>query len=324
MARFAIIRRIMIAAPKDAHKYVDICFKVINKINLSRHMKSELLEPCHWITHTIPRFNSNGPQPEINRQIVNESDFIIAFFKHEPGTPTGKYESGTVEEINLHMLDDKQGMVYFYRGDSTDQNKDEQQRLAEVKSWCFARGVMGEFNTIDELETSLSKHINLLLNKYPLLVNEKVKALANKEAQELERLTRDRKEFHFQKFKIEKGVELRYQTFTLKENIWWAREKDVLVDPKLPLQVTKIRDTLEGQIYNSFKFYLKIPNEEKVKKLYRTRLVNADAVVTGFGEVDPEDNAWWRIWFLHPDGFIHPYLATTYRANHSVIDLSGL
>jgi hypothetical protein len=46
--------------------------------------------------------------------------------------------------------------------------------------------------------------------------------------------------------------------------------------------------------------------------------------VTGKGSVDADDPDWWRIWFFHPEGFVHPYSARSYLANHSLVDLSWL
>jgi hypothetical protein len=65
------------------------------------------------------------PQDIINKKIINEMDFVIAFFRHKLGTPTiniksGKVraKSGSVEEL-LQAIDNTKknapiGMAYFY------------------------------------------------------------------------------------------------------------------------------------------------------------------------------------------------------------------
>lgn len=330
MARFAIIRRIIICAPGDASDLVDVGFSVANRINRSIHMNSELLEPIHWSTHTRPGFNENGGQAEINRQIVDQSDILIAFFRNRLGTPTSDHESGTVEEIKRHVGNNKPAMVYFSSEDlPRDHDKLELARLEAFKSWCFERGLMGSYSGHDNLSSLLEQNIKLLVTQNPISAEEKVASLANKTARELELLSRDRREFRFGDIKIDDdGVELRCRLFALDKaedslsSTWWTSITEFVVDPNLMLKMAKIRKHLNGEIYNSFKFYLHVPNKEVIKKKYRNRLVNADAVVTGFGDKDPEENGWWRIWFLHPEGFIHPYLSKTYLANHSVIDLS--
>jgi len=92
------------------------------------------------------------PQDVINKRLIEESDFVVAIFKHKLGTPTkdvvtGKprAESGTVEEL-LQALDGSKrnhpiGMAYFYSTapiislDSPDKEKIEKDwmRLKEFK-----------------------------------------------------------------------------------------------------------------------------------------------------------------------------------------------
>ncbi len=52
----------------------------------------------------------------INEYLVTSSDWLIAVFKNKLGTPTGKAESGTLEEIELFRTDNplKPVSVYFF------------------------------------------------------------------------------------------------------------------------------------------------------------------------------------------------------------------
>ena len=65
------------------------------------------------------------PQDVINQKIINESDFVIAVFRHKLGTPTKDFstglvraESGTAEELlqTLDKTDENRpiGMAYFF------------------------------------------------------------------------------------------------------------------------------------------------------------------------------------------------------------------
>ena len=97
--------------------------------------------------------SQNGySQDLINKKLINESDFVIAIFKHKLGTPTlnlsdreQKAESGTVEEL-LQALDNAKnnhpiGMAYFFSKapvislDSPDKEKIEKEwnRLTDFK-----------------------------------------------------------------------------------------------------------------------------------------------------------------------------------------------
>ena len=61
-----------------------------------------MLEPVGWETHSVPELGDR-PQAIINRQILRESDLLIAVFWTRIGTATGAHPSGTVEEIEEHL-----------------------------------------------------------------------------------------------------------------------------------------------------------------------------------------------------------------------------
>lgn len=332
MTRYALIRRIMIAAPADADNLVEQAFKAIHEKNQSNYLSNELLEPVNWKTSTRPGFNTSGAQAEINAQLLQHSDILIAIFRNKLGVPTADHESGTVEEIKQHIQSARPAMVYFsdeplpQHHDSTEFNK-----LKQFKTWCYNNGRMGTFNNPEDFHKTLQHHLSLLLNQHPVSIGEKVAALANKPNREIELLERDNREFRFEKIKIDdEDVEFRCQTFRLGNYdpntpaSWWLPDEDFYLDAHHGIQHSTIRRQMHYNLANSFKFYLKVPNKNATIKKYRNRLVNADAVVTGYGDIHPDNNHWWRLWFLHPEGFIHPYLAKSYLANHSLLDLSGL
>ena len=91
------------------------------------------------------------PQDVINQKIIQESDFVVAIFRHKLGTPTvdnqgsQRYESGTVEELlqalNKTKKDHPIGMAYFFSKapvislDSPDKDRIEKdwKRLSDFK-----------------------------------------------------------------------------------------------------------------------------------------------------------------------------------------------
>lgn len=64
------------------------------------------------------------PQAIINKQLLEQSDLLVAVFWTRLGSPTGATNSGTVEEIEEHLAAKKPTMLYFssapVRPDSVD------------------------------------------------------------------------------------------------------------------------------------------------------------------------------------------------------------
>lgn len=68
--------------------------------------------PIGWESHSSPAMGDR-PQGIISKQILKGCDLLIAVFWTKFGTPTGKAESGTAEEIKEHLADGKPALLYF-------------------------------------------------------------------------------------------------------------------------------------------------------------------------------------------------------------------
>lgn len=71
-----------------------------------------LLDIVDWKSDSYPESRKKG-QEAINEQLVNKSDMIIALFWTRFGSPTDKYGSGTEEEIELMIKNNKNVFLYF-------------------------------------------------------------------------------------------------------------------------------------------------------------------------------------------------------------------
>jgi len=117
-------------------------------------------------------------QDVINERIIDESDFVVAVFKHKLGTPTTdtstglqRAESGTAEEL-LQALDKTKdshpiGMAYFFSKapvislDSPDKDKIEKewQRLGEFKDSIKDRMIYKPYTDGNELMSIVLKDL---------------------------------------------------------------------------------------------------------------------------------------------------------------------
>lgn len=157
----ATIYRVLIASPSDVpdeRRAIPEAIYAWNDLH-SVDMAVALL-PVKWETHATPEMGDR-PQAIINKQIVQECDVLVGVFWTKLGTPTGKAESGTVEEIKEFRAKDKPVLLYFSSApvhpDSVD--LDQYNRLQAFKKECYASGIVFPYSSVDELRGLLHRHL---------------------------------------------------------------------------------------------------------------------------------------------------------------------
>ncbi|MEC5424250.1 DUF4062 domain-containing protein [Virgibacillus sp. C22-A2] len=112
----------------------------------------------------------NSPQEVINHQVVEKCDLLIGAFWTRLGTPTNKYSSGTVEEIEKHIKSEKPAMLYFSSQpvamDTVD--LDQVTKLKQFKQSCQSRGLYEEYDSHSDFKQKFYHHLQLKLNEHPL------------------------------------------------------------------------------------------------------------------------------------------------------------
>lgn len=95
----------------------DVVGKVLHEWNASHFERmGVILHPVRWESHAYPG-SGDRPQAIINKQIVESGDIVIAIFGYRLGTPTGKAQSGTIEEIEEFRKAGKYVALYFSTAD---------------------------------------------------------------------------------------------------------------------------------------------------------------------------------------------------------------
>ena len=116
--------------------------------------------PIGWETHSSPEM-SDRPQAIINTQVLKTCDLLVAVFWTRLGTPTGAATSGTVEEINEHLVAGKPAMIYFssapVRLDSV--NNEQYDKLRRFKEELRKRGLIDEYDDLTSFREKLSRHL---------------------------------------------------------------------------------------------------------------------------------------------------------------------
>lgn len=161
----ATVYRILIGAPSDIEKEIEIARTEIYKWNDLNSCHSEIfLLPLHWSINTYPTFGSS-PQDSINEQLVSNSDLMICIFGTRIGTVTNNAESGTIEEIEEHIKRGKEVMVFFKRKVSlNDIDEIQLNRLREFKNRNISNMFFCEYEDENEFKRIISDKLNLFIN----------------------------------------------------------------------------------------------------------------------------------------------------------------
>ena len=104
---------IMISCPSDVKNERKIVEAVIDDINATFGFQSGMLiRTLYWEKNVFPQAGKS-PQDIVNEQVIPRADAVIAIFGNKIGSPTEKYNSGTIEEIEIVKDAGKQVFVYF-------------------------------------------------------------------------------------------------------------------------------------------------------------------------------------------------------------------
>lgn len=167
MSYQATVYRIMISSPSDVVAEREIIHKAIHTWNVCNSEKEGIvLLPMDWQNNSTPEMGYH-PQEILNKQLVSESDILIAVFWHRIGSPTLKAESGTIEEINEFINTKKPVMLYFSsKNIPSECDMMQVSRLREFKKSCKDKGLFAEYRTDEEFQDIVSRHISNTLNGF--------------------------------------------------------------------------------------------------------------------------------------------------------------
>jgi len=173
MSYIATVIPVMIASPGDVKREREEVRKAIYSWNdVNSKNTSMILNPIGWETNGAPEMGDRA-QALINKRLLNDCDLLIAIFWTRIGTPTGGYESGTVEEIERHIAANKPTMIYFSKApvDYSQVDRDQYDLLmAKKKEWQL-KGRLEEFSTLDEFKEKLNKQLPYILSTHEYILS---------------------------------------------------------------------------------------------------------------------------------------------------------
>lgn len=156
----ATILNMLIASPSDVSAERDAVESAIQEWNGNHHERMGImLQPVRWETHSYPA-SGDRPQAILNKQIVESGDILIGIFGYKLGTPTGKAQSGTIEEIEEFRKAGKYVALYFSKADVPRTADLEQLKaLADYQRERQKDTLYGTFQSTEELRRLVTQHL---------------------------------------------------------------------------------------------------------------------------------------------------------------------
>jgi hypothetical protein len=163
----ATVYNVFIASPSDTEderKQIPLAIYAWNADH-SRHYGAVLL-PVLWETHAAPQMGIR-PQEAINIGLVDRCDILIGTFHSKIGSPTGKAESGTVEEIERFVAAEKRATLYFSQAPLIQRSFDSDQytRLNDFKKRCQAWGIYSAYDSVPQLVNKIKSDLTKFMNE---------------------------------------------------------------------------------------------------------------------------------------------------------------
>lgn len=154
------ILNVLIASPSDVSAERDAVESAIQEWNGNHHERMGImLQPVRWETHSYPA-SGDRPQAILNKQIVDSGDILIGIFGYKLGTPTGKAQSGTIEEIEEFRKAGKYVALYFSKADVPRTADLEQLKaLADYQRERQKDTLYGTFQSTEELRRLVTQHL---------------------------------------------------------------------------------------------------------------------------------------------------------------------
>ena len=176
---------VMIASPSDVVRERAIARDVAYEWNaIHSRSRGQVLLPVGWESHAVPAMGER-PQAIINKQVLKDSDILVAIFWTRLGSFTGKAPSGTVEEIEEHIATGKPVLIYFSKTPVALDSVDSTQyaALQDFRTSLQSRGLYEEFDSPTDFQAKFARHLSQTINEHYHARNDQYDDIAVEENQ---------------------------------------------------------------------------------------------------------------------------------------------
>lgn len=155
------IVRVALCGPSDVRREIDLAKNAIEEWNLKHSDALGVnVRASHWQTDSSPDLSARS-QGIINRQLIDDSDIVVAIFWYRFGSPTGFSDSGTEEEIRRGIVLDKRVMVYFSKLEPIPPSAEllQLEQLQKFKQFLQPLGLYWDFSSRRQFRTDFDRHL---------------------------------------------------------------------------------------------------------------------------------------------------------------------
>lgn len=158
---------LLLSCPGDVLDLKNIIEECITAFNSTLGTLNNIrIDLKHWSTDSFPQ-SGGKPQKLLNEQFVNDCDLCVALLGTRFGTPTDNYDSGTEEEIEIMLSQEKQVFLYFIER-QVDHSKLDLDQLAKVKNFkdkYADKGIYSVIKSDDQLRKEFQNAITMYFLK---------------------------------------------------------------------------------------------------------------------------------------------------------------
>ena len=158
---------LLLSCPGDVLDLKDTITECVKSFNASiGEVNNIRIELKHWSTDS---FSQSGDKPQniLNRQFVDDCDLCVALLGIRFGTPTDNYDSGTEEEIEKMLEQNKQVFLFFVERnvDPSEIDLEQYKKVQEFKNKYTDKGVYTVVKSADELRSKFQNALSLYFIK---------------------------------------------------------------------------------------------------------------------------------------------------------------
>lgn len=161
MPKSTLLYKLLISCPSDIENEINIIKNAVENFNKTLGDAINIkIETLYWKDDVIPQMGKDG-QSIINNQIVKDADAVIAIFGEKLGSPTPRYESGTIEEIEEMLKAEKQVFLYFSDKpiDRKIRDSEEFDKIEKFKEKYGSKGIYAEYKDDDDFKEKVNMYI---------------------------------------------------------------------------------------------------------------------------------------------------------------------
>ena len=177
------VLKVALCGPTDVSEELEIAKKVIDEWNyINWEAMGCGLMTRYWKTNSSPDIGERA-QRVIDKQLIDDSDIVVAIFWRRLGTPTGLADSGTVEEIDRAIHHDIRTMVYFSNLEVPARAIDpEQDRgLEKFRNRIFGMGLAVSFASRRQFEADFRRQLGIAVHQILAKVDKEMPKRAKRE-----------------------------------------------------------------------------------------------------------------------------------------------